>query len=84
MDALLATSLRALMKRSNWVRYRHMLDDEAFPNTQASTLYVLLRDMHEVSKTDIDERALRAARRYLCWRSPARDAASHQPCHGRG
>lgn len=61
MDTLLAISLRALMRRTNWVRYRHMLDDDTFPNTQASAIYSLLRDMHESSKKDIDERALRSA-----------------------
>lgn len=61
MDALLATTLRALMSRANWTRYRHMLDDDTFPNTQAAAIYALLRDMHASSKADIDERALIAA-----------------------
>ena len=49
------------MVRKNWTAYRHMLDEETFPNTQAAALYALLRDMHDSSKANIDETALRSA-----------------------
>lgn len=61
MDTLLALTLRSLMRRSNWVKYRHMLDDDTFPNTQAAALYTLIKDMHLMSKVDLDTLALQSA-----------------------
>lgn len=61
MDLLLATTLRSLMNRAVWMRFRHVLSTELFPNTNAVTIYTLLDTLHQTGTANVTEGALRVA-----------------------
>lgn len=61
MDLMLATSLRALMVRRTWNKFRHVLTDDSFGNANASAIYELLKELHAANKRNVTEHALRVA-----------------------
>jgi len=61
MDLLLATTLRGLMYRDTWMRFRHVVTAETFPDARAATIYALLDRLHQDGKRNVGEQSLRVA-----------------------
>lgn len=59
MDILLATTLRALMFRRTWNKYRHILTEDAFENSNASAIYDMLKELHSKNKRNVSDHTLR-------------------------
>ena len=61
MDTLMATTLRALMDHRLWNRYRTILTDEMFSNTNAAAVFDLIEDLHSKNRRNVTEKALRVS-----------------------
>lgn len=61
MDALLRLTLRSLMFRRKWTAYRHIIDEQTFNSSVASSIYQLLLELHAASKRNVSKVALTAA-----------------------
>lgn len=53
MDKLLATTLRAMMRRQDWNQYSPIVTASMFPNATAATLYHQIMQLHKHSKRSI-------------------------------
>lgn len=61
MDLLLAVTLRALMRHDIWMKFQHILGEDAFSNPTAATLFYLIGVLHKANNKNITERSLRVA-----------------------